>query len=1013
MQLFTGSPLSLKKQFFVTLKQLKQNPFERVLVLIPSKHLEMRFKKELCQDIQCLTGVNFMSLGALAAEINQATKSPPPPLLEDSPLLDFKVKHLLLKHGFSASRGLVVCFKNSFRDLINAEVSPESLSLLQDEEEGLISENQKDYLNRFIPLYSEFLEIQKEEGKSTYKEFFISARNNTINNSFLNTFRQIIFYGFYDLTSLQFEFVKELIKNYKNNTQVYLPYEDKKPAYTFVEETFNTLFFPLCDEHIPLTSENNTIKKAAENIFTPAQNYVESPIKIIKVSGEGEVQAAAKEILELHKNGFAYKDIALTYRGESNFNTKILEVFKQNKIPINYSFTFSLLQKPFAAFVYNLFNLERNNFAREDVMSVLNSPYFAFKQDIWTDLIRQSGVECSINQFEEMLPDSYPEQKQALLNILKEIKADILCLKQKGSFSELFAKAKTLLLKYTSRSAQEEQADILLQINDILDIISTYSVTGKTAGEGEFLEEFFALLKESTFNKAVSAPNAVEAAEIMALRLQDFKVVIILGLNEGVLPSIPQQDPALKEVYRQSLRKPLRRALQHIGYLIHTTRDRYFEENFLFYLTLSSAQEQAILTYKTSDSEGKPLVKSIFITLLLTVLGKKEEDIKRLSRRPFERMKNDIKQEFLTVDEAANLIALIKPQDKGILAALLAGKEEKDFFEQSYFDLRALSSQDGLTAFDGIINTCEAQKIYPSYFSPSALKKLFSCPAKYLFSRIVDEEQDIYSRSQIAGNIKGNFYHRILQNFYKLIKSKFNFASITWPEMADLFVRFLDTEFNNKEYVKNGLYPLLWQSIKQEMTKELLTFIEADLKNIQKEQLFPNSFEDVIKNTLDIDGKPFVVQAIIDRIDKNTSFTQGIAVDYKSKYKNKSIEKLIFESSELQMPLYLEILNNRKEGCVFTSAKLAFIGLTGKTKNHFKALTLEEYNILKSRIKKMLSLLHNMILDGVFPVYPDTDSCAYCKFADICRKNHLQTLKRVQRSKYFKELRKFHYVPSR
>ena len=81
MQLFTGSPLSLKKQFFVTLKQLKQNPFERVLVLIPSKHLEMRFKKELCQDIQCLTGVNFMSLGALAAEINQATKSPPPPLL--------------------------------------------------------------------------------------------------------------------------------------------------------------------------------------------------------------------------------------------------------------------------------------------------------------------------------------------------------------------------------------------------------------------------------------------------------------------------------------------------------------------------------------------------------------------------------------------------------------------------------------------------------------------------------------------------------------------------------------------------------------------------------------------------------------------------------------------------------------------------------------------------------------------------------------------------------------------
>ena len=73
----------------------------------------------------------------------------------------------------------------------------------------------------------------------------------------------------------------------------------------------------------------------------------------------------------------------------------------------------------------------------------------------------------------------------------------------------------------------------------------------------------------------------------MTLRLQDFKAVIILGLNEGVLPLVPNQDPALKEIYRQSLRKPLRRALQNIGYLIHTTQNRYFQENFLFYLVCS------------------------------------------------------------------------------------------------------------------------------------------------------------------------------------------------------------------------------------------------------------------------------------------------------------------------------------------------------------------------------------------------------------------------------------------
>lgn len=1008
MHLFTGSPLALKKQFLETLEQLKQNPLERVLVIIPSKHLEARLKEELCQDLPCLAGVSFMPLGALAGEINRAAQNPPLPLAEDSPLIDFKIKNLLNKNGFKANRNLAICFKNSFRDLINAEVTPEALALIK-EDEDLILDEQKNYLNKFIPLYKNFLEIQKEPGKSTYKDFFVYARENAANNTFLNTFKSIIFYGFYDLTSLHFELIKAVINSYADISQVYLPYENQL-AYTFVEPVFNTLFLPLCKQHTKLESEHNLIKTAAENIFTPNQRPARGAnIEIIKVSGEGEVQAAAKEILKLHKEGLAYKDIALTFRGEGSFNAKILEVFNQNKIPLNYNFTFPLLQKPFAAFTHNLFNLESTNFAREEVLSVINSPFFALRQNDWADMVQQSGVECSITQFEEMLEDS-AAQKQKFIDTLKEIKAHLTALKQAGSFENLAKKAKDFILKYTSETAQTEQAETLAKINDILEVISSYSKTGINAKEGEFLEEFFSLLKEATFNKVCAAPNAVVTADIMTLRLQDFKAIVILGLNEGVLPLIPQQDPALKEVYRQSLRKPLRRALQNIGYLIHTTQNRYFEENFLFYLALSAAQEKAILTYKTSDLEGKTLVKSVFITMLLTVLGKTEEDLKSFSRRPLERLKNDISQEFLTQEEAAALLALIKPGAREVLGNLLSTEQEKDLFEKFYFDLRAISAQNALTDFDGIINEKEAQKIYPSYFSPTALGTLFACPAKYLFSRIAGKEKDIFLRSEIASNKKGSLYHDILKDFYSLIKSKKDFLNISWPDMENLFNNFFDKRFSKSSVEKYGLYPLLWEHVKQEIKENLLNFLKKDLENIQKKGFIPSNFEYPVKGTLAINNKHITLQAIADRIDKSSNDKECKVIDYKSKYTSAGMDRIIFAKNNLQPPLYLKILNKDDNLC--TSAELAFI--EHEVKNPFKPLTLDQYKVMETKFMALLALLEDLASKGIFPIYPeDKDYCNFCDFKDICRKNHLHTVKRTKKSNYFKELRKFHYVPSR
>ena len=182
------------------------------------------------------------------------------------------------------------------------------------------------------------------------------------------------------------------------------------------------------------------------------------------------------------------------------------------------------------------------------------------------------------------------------------------------------------------------------------------------------------------------------------------------------------------------------------------------------------------------------------------------------------------------------------------------------------------------------------------------------------------------------------------------------------------------------------------------------------MENIQKCGLIPNDFEHTVKETLTITNKPLTLQAIADRIDKSPDGKECKVVDYKSKYTGAGMERIIFTKSNLQPPLYLEILNKKNNTCVCTSTELAFI--EHEVKNPFKSLTLNDFNVMKNKFMALLAFLTELAEQGIFPLYAeDKEYCNFCDFKDICRKNHLPTAKRAKKNNYFKELRKFHYVP--
>ena len=123
MQLFTGHPAALKTAFLDFIKDNRQNPFDKVLIVLPSRRLEAFLKRAAAARFGCAGALYFADFLQLALGINGAGK----PLLPNDYKQDFILKNILQKYGFTATRGYAGALKNSFRDLAAAQVTTQDL----------------------------------------------------------------------------------------------------------------------------------------------------------------------------------------------------------------------------------------------------------------------------------------------------------------------------------------------------------------------------------------------------------------------------------------------------------------------------------------------------------------------------------------------------------------------------------------------------------------------------------------------------------------------------------------------------------------------------------------------------------------------------------------------------------------------------------------------------------------------------------------------------------------------
>lgn len=1005
MELFYAHYPSLEKSFLRFVRSRRQNPLEPWLVVCASSFLAKRLSVLLARENGAVANIRFLTGSALLRALD-AEQGPALPEFPQDNLRDFLLKEILAEPGlnrYPVSRGFVHALKASLRDLADSLADPDVLEEHFQTSPDPVLSQEAERFGWLVRVYRRFTEREAQvSGYRPYQEMFERALTGVENSAFLHGFKQIVFYGFYDMPGRQLELVNRVCNTYPS--AVFAPYT-KHAAYRFAKKFFETNWLgssPSAED----ADENDFGALGASGAFVfEAQGAAKADkVRIVSAADpRGEVFFAAKEILRLtEKEGYSFADIALIARSAAPYQDEVRRAFKQNCIPLDASFSYPLSKFPLGVFCLNLFSLAARGFDRDTVLAVLSSPYFKAEQKYkWRSLASSSLVSRDLSQWKDLLPQT-KDYDPAFLLWLETCRMRLSALNAPRAWAEASALARAFLAENTDESSfRGKDAEIYLAVCDKIDSLQKYASVRSKSREGETVEELTDALNSLSFNEAETVRGGVTFTDAVRARGLQFKAVFLLGMNEKSFPQIVPEDPVFRDRYRYLLRDVL-------GYWVNQKMERADEERLLFFAAASAAREKLYALYARTGADGKEAVLSVYLAELARAakLPWSADETVRVSGRISEQIAS-VEPEFLTPKELSFSVILHpeSARENYERAGMLT-----DGISRSLSAAQAIAETGEPNAFDGFV--ASGKEIFArandgAGFSPSALQELAACPMKYFFDKglNLEEKDDALSRRELSPDKRGTAYHEILQDFYTELSRLGLTHNIFDSAAVEYLNRALDGRYTKESYKSFGIYPVVWELILEDIRARLADFVTEDLKNLGP--FTPSYFEKEFTR-LSVSGLPFKLRGVIDRVDVDAEHKTFIVADYKSSKKGtKDLAADFFSHLIFQPFLYVLAAEKLPELAGYSSAGSCLLSINkGYARRDLEPSAFEA---LRPRAEAFLTLLAQYIKDGSFFLCP-SELCDYCPYAAICRRDGFKSLMRARKSGQSRKLEELRYA---
>lgn len=299
-----------------------------------------------------------------------------------------------------------------------------------------------------------------------------------------------------------------------------------------------------------------------------------------------ECVAAADRVMELVRGGARYRDISVVYSDPAVYRGTIEMVFDRCHIPMYLSGTESILSKSVVSTVFAAMDTALGGFERQDVLQYIKSILTPLDLDVCDRLenyailwningnawlndwdrhpagLGETWTEDSIRELEELnqarrtVLEPLVELRKAFRsaeNLGQQIQALYSFLEKMELSYRLDLLAKELDAKGDNRNAQilNQLWDILISaLEQLHDVLSHASWDAET-----FTRLFKLLLSQYEVGTIPSVLDSVTVGPVSAMRCQQSKHLIVMGVMEGSMPGYGSASGILTDQERTVLRE--------------------------------------------------------------------------------------------------------------------------------------------------------------------------------------------------------------------------------------------------------------------------------------------------------------------------------------------------------------------------------------------------------------------------------------------------------------------------
>ena len=1030
-----------------------------LLILVPSDLLRRRLKVLLTRERRLsLLNVQLLTFYQLSLRL-QAERGGAPPELRGDLFLEEALRQIIRTRrlgtepfaGIEERAGGCAALWQTLRDLRDGLVDP--AIALEALGEGHFSRRASERTSELLILMQSFRKFCQEKKIADQSDLGRAATEQVPLSRFLKQFAQIFYYGFYDLTQIQVDFFHAVAGHYP--TTLFFPLLRARPshdAWRFAERFYERYVQGHGAEAASEPAHDASLPAGAR-LFDDAKTrkYSDWPkqwrCQITTTFGiHDEVAAAAKEILRLVDDGTQFHEIGVVARSLDSHGRIVKEVFHKHRIPVAGVFDEPLVEFPLTKALILLLNLPTKDFMRSQVIDLISAPHFRPQNvgrdrspprpDLWDLATRELAICKGVAEWRRLrrftsrdlvLPqisdDDEPREIRipaaelaSLADIVEALVADLSALPPKASWQEYTAAWKALLKKYlgimpATDVTPGEPAAPDEEILTVLDQLAGLDAIEDRVTLGDFSHTFQHWLERSNVTENRRNCDGVMVLNATAARGLKFRVLFILGMNEGVFPRTIREDAFLRDNDRDVLERDL-------GYKVSQKLTAFDEEKLLFTLLVGAARERLYCSFQRSDESGRVLAASWYIDELERVLGAaaRQSDpvsiprsiVEKAATPPFDR------QEFLLPAELAVRLTLAAEDPSPLIEATLPLPA---LYKQGRKVVTELDrSAERLHSYDGLVGELDNhwRQLSGRGLAPTALETYARCPFQF-FARHVLGLQPLDRPEENLGPSPaeyGELGHEILKSFYRVLIDSRYFTTTTSTTDVESTLRaaaacaFADYEANNPVG-----YPLAWESVKEGLLQLLRQVVAQDLGELASSGFAPVSLESEVTSQLAADWpeplNDLAIRGRMDRIDRNDARLR--VIDYKFKLgatpasQDKNLIRAALRGERLQPPFYYLLAQRWAEeqaagaGRPLIEADFYYIaprwpgGPLVQTPYGAEGLA----DKVGAATKRTIAYLADGVRRGRFFINCG-EHCGRCDVAPICRKNHPPSLWRAE-----------------